>query len=66
MAKFVFRIIALVVLVIGCVLSVFSKSLVPDHKGTPEERARKMTKLRLIGFVICLCSALIFLIVSLF
>ena len=66
MVKFVFRIIALVVLVIGCVLAVFSKALVPDHKGTPEERARKTMKLRLIGFVVCLCSALIFLVVSLF
>ena len=66
MAKLVIRIIAFVILVIGFVLAMFGGAMVPDHKFKPEIRQQKQLKVRLIGYIICGISALIFLIVSLF
>ena len=66
MAKLIFRIIGLVVLIVGCVIVVASKYLIPEHKYKGAERERRILKLRLIGFIICAFAALIFLIVSLF
>ena len=66
MAKLIFRIIALVVLVVGFVLVVGAKVFVPEHKYKAEERERRALKIRIIGFIVCAFSALIFLVVSLF
>lgn len=66
MAKLIFRIIAFVVLVVGFVLVLFGGAFVPEHKYNPEVRNHKQIKIKLIGYIVCAVSALIFLIVSLF
>ncbi|MBQ7579184.1 MAG: hypothetical protein IJT25_01485 [Clostridia bacterium] len=66
MVKFVIRIIAAVILLVGLLVEVFSKALVPEHKYKGAERERKAIKIKLIGFIICGVSIVIFLITAMF
>lgn len=66
MVKLVIRIIALIILVVGFIIVMFGGALVPDHKYKGEIRQQKQLKIRLIGYIICGVSAVIFLIVSMF
>lgn len=63
--RLVINIIALVVLIVGFVLAVFAKYIITDNKKKGE-LTRKQIKLSLIGYIICGCAALIFLIGSFF
>ena len=64
--RLVVNIIALVVLIVGFVIAVFAKYIIPDSKAAKGELTRKQVKLSLIGYIICGFAALIFLIGSFF
>ena len=66
MVKFVIRIIAAVILLVGLLIVVFAKPLIPDHKYKGAERERRAIKLKLIGFIICGVSLVIFLVTAMF
>ena len=64
--KLAFRILGLVVLVIGLLMVIFAKQLVPEHKYKGEVFRHKTIKIQLIGYIVCAVSLLIFIIVSWF
>ena len=66
MIKNIIRIVAAVILLVGLLIVVFSKALVPEHKYKGAEREHKALKLKLIGFIICGVSVVIFLITAMF
>gem|GEM_PF-6668258 len=66
MVKLVFRIIAFAILIVGFVMVMFGAHFVPDHKFDQAIRERKQIKIKLIGYIICGVSIVIFLIVSFF
>ena len=66
MVKNIIRIIAAVILLVGLLVAVFSKALVPEHKYKAAERERRAIKIKLIGFIICGISIVIFLVTAMF
>ncbi|MBQ7453193.1 MAG: hypothetical protein IJS68_02875 [Clostridia bacterium] len=64
--KLVFRIIGLVILVVGLLMVVFAKQLVPEHKYKGEALRRRKLRIQLIGYILCAVSLLVFIIVSWF
>lgn len=66
MAKIVFSIIAIIILLVGVVLVFGGPVFYPEKKYTNNVAImnRKRTKLRLIGYVVCLVAFLVVLIIG--
>ena len=68
MAKLIFGIIALIVLAVGVVMIFGNAVFYPEKQFAGDEKSmnHKRTRLKLIGYVVCMFAFLIGIIISLF